>query len=98
MDGDQPQIISCSGMYFFLTPVIGDMGTLVPSGLVDHVTGPWISSGNNYFMVGLSDFSKDAETRVQSALAHIWSQLVSRGLAKGSMPTPVEGIPSAMLR
>lgn len=97
MNGKRPQIISCSGLFFFTTPIYGDMGTLMPDDLVDHATGPWISDGNTYFVVGLSDFSKDAKAKVQSALEHIWSQLVSRDLATGPMPTPVMGNPSDML-
>jgi len=97
MNDNRPQIISCSGLFFFTTPVYGDVSTLVPSHLIDRATGPWISNGNTYFIVGLSDFSKNAEAKVQSALEHIWSQLVSRNLATGPMPTPVEGNPSDML-
>ena len=97
MSDNRPSIISCAGLFFFTTPLYGDMDALTPSHLVDYVTGPWIGDGNIYFVVGLCDFSKDAKTKVQLALEHIWNQLVDRDLAVGPMPTPVEGNPSDML-
>ena len=98
MDGKNPQIIHCAGLFFYTTRFHGAVTTLLPAHLVNDTDLLIGGQGeDSYFAVLLSDSSPEGEAKVRAALDYVWSRLIDRGLATGAMPEPVEGNPLKML-